>query len=470
MAKRPTSVPDNYDGREQAWIKHQLLEAYLEKLLHIIGLSSKRDQKVEICYVDCFAGPWGDDTEHMQGTSIAISLRTMAKCKHMLQKLGAQVTMRALYIELDPHAYSRLEAHLDCATPAGVSAQCLHGDFLELRQTILDWCGPNAFTFFFVDPKGWTTVGVEKLRPLLKRPRSELLINFMYDFINRTASMAAWQQEIADFLGASLTDVRSLVDQAPSEREARLLGHYREGLKANVPYKKARYLKKSTARNLKLAFINANSNDFFDKAASGLSLHPHLMDDLTAHGVRVEIVPYTSLKDFITSEVDPVLHSVRHEQFEEEHGDEMEELASAAAERYLQDMAILEMQSFIEASGLPRHLTRLIRSFSVEDREGVEDPCINSLSALNDGSLYIGYGFNLLTVFYTVVVDLDDYLANREDFEEYFLNVDLSERSVTLDFFRRCDFEAGLVYRPGLNEFTSVSIDTASLRRQAKYR
>jgi hypothetical protein len=57
MASRPTSVPDSYDGREQAWIKHQLLESYLDKLLHIIGAASKRNQQVEICYVDCFAGP-----------------------------------------------------------------------------------------------------------------------------------------------------------------------------------------------------------------------------------------------------------------------------------------------------------------------------------------------------------------------------------------------------------------------------
>lgn len=245
MASRPTSVPDNYDGREQAWIKHQLLESYLDKLLHIIGAASKRTQQVEICYVDCFAGPWGDETEEMQGTSIAISLHAMARCQQKLSKLGVQARMRAMYIELEPRAFSRLELHLACATPAGVEAQCIHGDFLELRQRILDWCGQSAFTFFFIDPKGWIPVGVDKLRPLLKRPRSEFLINFMYDFVNRTASMAAWQKEIATFLAVPVQDVQALMGQSPSHREARLLGHYREGLKSAIPHKNPRYRPRS---------------------------------------------------------------------------------------------------------------------------------------------------------------------------------------------------------------------------------
>lgn len=241
MAIKTALVPDNYDGRVQAWIKHQLLEAYFEKLLMIIGMSAKSSRKVEICYVDCFAGPWGDDSQDMQGTSIAISLRTMAECKRMLAKLGVDATMRALYIEIDKKAHTRLADHLAVATPAGVDAQCKHGDFLDFRQDILDWCGTSAFTFFFIDPKGWMDVGVEKLRPLLMRPRSEFLINFIYDFINRTASMASWQQDIAEFLGAPLDVVQKLVGQSAEHREAQLLGSYRTGLKAALPQKVSRY-------------------------------------------------------------------------------------------------------------------------------------------------------------------------------------------------------------------------------------
>ena len=189
MINSKAVVPATYDGREQAWIKHQLLENYLEKLLLIIGMAARSIGSVEICYVDCFAGPWGDDTEQMEGTSIAISMRTMAMCKQKLAKLGVDATMRAVYIEKDKKAFGRLSNYLDVATPAGVDSECREGDFLDLRQDILNWCGNNAFAFFFIDPKGWKTVGVPNLTTLLARPKSEFLINFMYDFINRTASM-----------------------------------------------------------------------------------------------------------------------------------------------------------------------------------------------------------------------------------------------------------------------------------------
>ena len=50
MTKNTALVPAIYDGREQAWIKHQLLESYLEKLLLIIGMAARSQGKVEICY------------------------------------------------------------------------------------------------------------------------------------------------------------------------------------------------------------------------------------------------------------------------------------------------------------------------------------------------------------------------------------------------------------------------------------
>lgn len=241
MTRNTVSVPAIYDGREQAWIKHQLLESYLEKLLLIIGMSARSEGKVEICYVDCFAGPWGDDTEQMEGTSIAISMRTMSMCKQKLAKLGVNATMRALYIELDKRAFGRLSDYLQKATPAGVDAESREGDFLALRQDILKWCGNTAFAFFFIDPKGWKTVGIPNLRPLLVRPRSEFLINFMYDFINRTAAMREWQDEIAEFLDQPVDVIQGLEGATPQVRETALLSTYREGLKNALPPQRAKF-------------------------------------------------------------------------------------------------------------------------------------------------------------------------------------------------------------------------------------
>lgn len=233
MTATPPTIPPAYKGREQAWIKHQLLESYLEKLVLIVGMAAKKQGSIEICYADCFSGPWG--TSELESTSIAVSLRTLAKCRQKLAELGVYATMRALYIDRDDQAYVNLQSYLRESTPPGVQSSCRHGDFVDLRGEILDWSGRNAFTFFFIDPKGWKSIGVEKLRPLLRRPRSEFLINFIYDFINRTASMGEWQEEIAEFLGVSVKEVQQLEDLSPQDRETKLLGHYRHGLKSALP-------------------------------------------------------------------------------------------------------------------------------------------------------------------------------------------------------------------------------------------
>jgi hypothetical protein len=46
----------------------------------------------------------------------------------------------------------------------------------------------DAFVFFFVDPKGWK-IPLEQLGGLLARDNSEVIFNFMFDFINRAVSM-----------------------------------------------------------------------------------------------------------------------------------------------------------------------------------------------------------------------------------------------------------------------------------------
>jgi len=42
----------------------------------------------------------------------------------------------------------------------------------------------------FIDPTGWTGYSFNKIGALFDRPKYEVLINFMYDFVNRAASMS----------------------------------------------------------------------------------------------------------------------------------------------------------------------------------------------------------------------------------------------------------------------------------------
>lgn len=222
-------------------VKHALLKSYLEKLVLIIGMGAKKARHAEICFVDCFAGPWGTLNDDLEGTSISLSLKTLAACKEKLATLGVDVTMRALYIEKDKGAFERLSAFLGLKAPPTVDQACLHGDFVDLREDILRWCGTSAFTFFFVDPKGWKDIGIEIMKPLLRRLRSEFLINFAYNFINRTASMAAWQDAMVKLLGSSV----NLDGLQSAEREEALVNAYRSSLKACIPSSRSEYRARS---------------------------------------------------------------------------------------------------------------------------------------------------------------------------------------------------------------------------------
>lgn len=225
------SIPDAYHGREQAYIKHQLLEAYLEKLLLIVGMSAEQLGIRELCYVDCFAGPWLDESEDLGSTSIAISLRVLAKCRQILLERGKNLWLRALYIEKSHDKFAKLKEYLDGRRQDGIDAESLEGDFADLRPAILEWCRRDSFTFFFVDPTAWTPVSLGMLQPLLERPESEFLINLMYDHVNRAVSMQDSQVSIRLLLGQT-PNVEQLHGK---EREKQLLKIYRANLKGLVP-------------------------------------------------------------------------------------------------------------------------------------------------------------------------------------------------------------------------------------------
>lgn len=211
-------IPTAYLGREQAYIKHLLLERYLDRLLHIVGMAAQLLGYDEIVYVDCFAGPWGDESEDLAATSIGISLAQLAKVQAELAALGRRVPFRAIYIEKDPAAFRRLEAYLSTHSPQNVKTLAIHGDFEDKIPAILHACGRDSFTFYFIDPLGWKVVKPSTLAPLLARARSEYLINFMYDFVNRTVSMEAWQAEMAALFDAPIDMAELPTEQQLRER------------------------------------------------------------------------------------------------------------------------------------------------------------------------------------------------------------------------------------------------------------
>lgn len=214
-------IPMEYQGREQAYVKHTILRTYLQRLFMIIG----RSEKV-INYVDCFAGPWSEESDDLRDTSIGISLSLMKDCaKSLKERHGAKVKFRALYIEKNDDAFAKLQRFLSNNTDSGVDASCIHGDYTTKIDEIANWA-KLGFTFFFIDPKGWRKViNAPVLAPLLALNKAEFLINLMYDFLNRAMSMTAQQSNVEELLGKPITFTGK--ESAP-ERQNIIVSQYRQ--------------------------------------------------------------------------------------------------------------------------------------------------------------------------------------------------------------------------------------------------
>lgn len=218
-------IPAEYRGREHAYIKHTLLETYLYKLFMIVG-----QYQQTITYVDCLAGPWQDASEDLSDTSIGRSLVTMKKCFASLLVMNPNVRFRALFVEKDVKKYRRLKEYLETLeTP--VETQSFHGEFDKLRHNILDWCG-SSFTFFFIDPLGWKNiVDVPTLEPFLRRPNSEFLINFMFEFILRAHQISLHEEDMINIFG----QVPPTEGMTPEQKESCLVTLYQKNLKRVQP-------------------------------------------------------------------------------------------------------------------------------------------------------------------------------------------------------------------------------------------
>ena len=220
-----TKIPAAYIGREQAFIKHTILSSYLMRLFMIIGRT-----EIVINYIDCFAGPWCDESDELKNTSIGISLDLMESCVESLNKtFGRKIIFRALYIEKDPEAYKRLEKFTFEQSNKNIEVSCMEGDCTKLIPDIIKWQNSH-FTFFFIDPKGWKNIiGGVTLSPLLKLERTEFLINLMYDFANRFVNTECHEEDMVELLGhvPVFTGKETAV-----ERQQIILSTYRENINA----------------------------------------------------------------------------------------------------------------------------------------------------------------------------------------------------------------------------------------------
>ncbi len=212
-----------YRNREQTYLKHYFLERYLETVAYHIGFSQK-----EFVYVDCFSGPWRTEDEALGDTSIRIALERLDAVRRGLAQRQRYPSIRAIFVEKSPLSFATLQQVLQ-EHRGDIEATALQGSFEDNIGRIVDDVGAT-FAFFFVDPTGWSGFAMDNLRPILQRAKGEVMINFMYDFINRFLSFdnAANEESLDRCFGTR--EWRSIRDRA--DRESALVNLYIEQVRA----------------------------------------------------------------------------------------------------------------------------------------------------------------------------------------------------------------------------------------------
>jgi three-Cys-motif partner protein len=106
-----------------------------------------------------------------------------------MAKRGIRRRIRCFFSETDPTAYAQMVAAVSpFNNPAeGFEIKTYHGRFEDAVDEINAFIG-KSFPLIFIDPTGWTGYPIAKLKPLFARPKCEVVINFMYEFINRFAN------------------------------------------------------------------------------------------------------------------------------------------------------------------------------------------------------------------------------------------------------------------------------------------
>ena len=231
-------MPDlqHYRGREQGFVKHALIEKYLETFAIKIGSAWN-----EIAYVDAFAGPWESVAEDLSDTSFCIALqRLKSGVKVVSSTKQRNVRVRAFLIEKKRQAFEKLEAFAAEQRAPGFEVTCFHGTFEdrldEVMQSLEKTSSNRTFLFALIDPKGWTGLSMKVIAPLLRTRSAEVLVNVMTSFLHRFVDADKCAESYEDFFGRP--GVRKIIAEAPAEdRQDVVVREYCRSLKAVCGFK-----------------------------------------------------------------------------------------------------------------------------------------------------------------------------------------------------------------------------------------
>jgi three-Cys-motif partner protein len=178
--------------------KHLVLRKYLNGWLPILGSWNGR-----ILFVDGFAGP-GEYADGEDGSPI-LALKALIEHAHR-RVIAANVVF--LFIEAEEDRAAHLEKLVNRLRPSlheTAQVEVINNRFGESMTAVLDELDEQqkemAPAFVMVDPFGVSGTPMKVMGRILRNPRSELYISFMYESINRFLSTEEFAPHLDELFG-----------------------------------------------------------------------------------------------------------------------------------------------------------------------------------------------------------------------------------------------------------------------------
>jgi three-Cys-motif partner protein len=177
--------------------KHEILRLYLEAWAPILSLGGFPT----IAYVDGFAGPGvysgGEDGSPVIAVKVALQHATKIKGNLLF-----------LFVEKDRDRAAKLQEIVDgMGLPAKFRVKIAAGTTFAagFEKHLLGFyrkrSKPLPPTFAFIDPFGWTGVPFTLVKEILGYPSCEVLVNFMFEEINRFVGQADQENNFDGLFG-----------------------------------------------------------------------------------------------------------------------------------------------------------------------------------------------------------------------------------------------------------------------------
>lgn len=250
----PESILWEINSRTKA--KHHIIKYYLDAWLPIMTRYNKR-----IVYFDGFCGP-GEYKDGEKGSPI-IALEAALNHRSIAVK-NAEITW--LFVDENIKAIEHLKKILnEMDIPKNYTIIPIAASFCDIANKILQILETQkinlAPTLILIDPFGFSGFTMEQIKLLMQNDKCEVIINFMYEHINRFIGHENKKiLEIFDDLFAC-ENWRKIIDvKEPEERNKKLVYLYHKQLQdyAEIKYVRSFELKRGNRPSYYLFFGTNN--------------------------------------------------------------------------------------------------------------------------------------------------------------------------------------------------------------------